>query len=224
MSEPTPDIYEEDLMLAQAAKLDLVLARDLHARALAAEDVDDVCNLVRAYTRVSRSMRQNMGMLAKQKADRAKAEREARVDKVMLRFEDDPRDAAVDERLEALNDAIPRIAQAASGGDRDRYAGYIHRFDREMEDWHEEPDFLDFDLDAVVRHTARVLDLPSHLADRWQDLPPATMFADPAEADEDSPSRRLNWPPGSYAKDGVPEDAAASDQSADPDVPISDSA
>jgi hypothetical protein len=218
MPGETTEIHEGDLMLAEAAKLDLVLARHVHAKALATDDTDELCKLVHGYTRATRSMRQNLGMLTKQKADREKAERAARVDNVMLRFERDDDEVALNERFEDLGDAVTRMAQAASGGDRARYTGYIHRFDREVEDWHEEPDFLDFDLDTVVRHTARVLGLPQHLADRWEDLPQATMFADPAEADEaDEPeSTSINWPPGRLADDA--------DHQAVPDVPVQDSA
>jgi hypothetical protein len=220
MPGETTEIHEGDLMLAEAAKLDLVLARHVHAKALATDDTDELCKLVHGYTRATRSMRQNLGMLTKQKADRAKAEREARTDPGLLRLARQERIAAENQRFDDLSDAAARMAEAASGGDRARYTGYIHRLDRELEDWYEEPDFLDYDLDTVVRHTARVLGLSQHLADRWQHLPEPTMFADPAEADDevdDEPqSRPLNWPPGRLADDA--------DHQAVPDVPVQDSA
>ena len=148
------------------------------------------------------------------------SEREARTDPGLLRLARQDRIAAENRRFDDLSDAAARMAEAASGGDHARYTGYIHRFDRELEDWYEEPDFLDYDLDVVVRHTARVLGLPQHLADRWQDLPEPTMFADPAEADDeddDEPERRpLNWPPGRLADE--------TDTQAAPDVPLQDSA
>jgi len=77
MSALPHEIEASDAMLAEAAKLDLVAMRHVHELVLASDDAKEVGTLVHAYARVSRCMRQNLALLAKQKADRAKAEREA---------------------------------------------------------------------------------------------------------------------------------------------------
>jgi hypothetical protein len=172
MSALPPEIEQSDLMLAEAAKLDLVGMRHVHELLLASDEAKAVGTLVHAYARVSRCMRQNLAMLAKQRADRAKAEREA------ARTAPSEREL-FDQRSDELQGAVDRVISAASDGDRKLHADWAHRFDRELDDWTEAPDFLDEPLDAQVLRACRTLGLPEHLAERWQDLPDPTFFPDP---------------------------------------------
>jgi hypothetical protein len=170
MSALPPEIEQSDLMLAEAAKLDLVGMRHVHELLLASDEAKEVGVLVHAYARVSRCMRQNLALLAKQKADRAKAEREATAPSEREWF---------DQRADALQGAVDRVISAASDGDRQLHTDWAHRFDRELDDWTEAPDFLLEDLDAQVLRACRTLGLPDDLAARWQDLPDPTYFPDP---------------------------------------------
>ena len=165
-------VEQSDVMLAEAAKLDLVGVRHVHELLLASDEAKEVGTLVNAYAKVSRCMRQNLAMLARQKADRAKAEREA------ARTGPSERER-FDERTDALQGAVDRVISAASDGDHKLHADWAHRFDRELDDWTEKPDFLIEDLDVQVIRACRTLGLPDHLAQRWQDLPDPTFFPDP---------------------------------------------
>jgi hypothetical protein len=180
MSERPPEIEASDAMLAEAAKMDLVAMRHVQQLVLACDDAKDVGVLVNAYARVSRCMRQNLGLLARQKADRAKAEREAAQPRTYPWEQTHP----ADERAEDLQDAVGRVISAAADGDRRLHADWVHRFDRELDDWCEEEDFLDAPLGAQVLRACRTLGLPDELAARWQDLPEPTFFPDPAPESE----------------------------------------
>ena len=171
MSEPTPDIYEEDQLLAQAAKMDFVLMREMHDRVLETEDVPSVGTLTLAYSRYSRMMRQNLSCLAKQRAEREKAKRQ--------RPERELHDFAVETRITEVQHAVDRVISAAADGDEKVHTDWAHRFDREVDDWTEKPDWLEEDLDTVVRRACKTLGLPDDYAARWRELPEPTFFPDP---------------------------------------------
>jgi len=172
MTTEPPIVEQSDAMLAEAAKLDLVGMRHVHELLLASDEAKAVGVIVHAYSRISRCMRQNLAMLARQKADRAKAEREA------ARSAPSEREL-FDERADALQGAVDRVISAASDGDQRLHTDWPHRFDRELDDWTEAPDFLLEDLDTQVLRACRTLGLPEHLAQRWQDPPDPTFFPDP---------------------------------------------
>ena len=172
MTTEPPIVEQSDLMLAEAAKLDLVGMRHVHELLLGSDDAKEVGVIVNAYAKVSRCMRQNLAMLARQKADRAKAEREA------ARTGPSEREL-FDQRADELQGAVDRIISAASDGDQKLHADWAHRFDRELDDWTEKPDFLFEDLGVQVIRACRTLGLPDHLATRWQDLPDPTFFPEP---------------------------------------------
>ena len=208
MSEPAPDIFEEDQLLASAAKMDFVAMRHIHNQLIESTDPAVISTLSHAYARHSRCMRQNLACLQRQKANRAKAERDAAqhaAQKDLQRPERDLEELAFEERAEALHDAVGRMASAAAQGDERLHADWVHRFDVEFDDWCEEDDFLDVALDAQVRRAVRVLGLPEDLAERWQDLPPPTYFPDPA------PRARPERPPAEPhpdLTDATPDDAS----------------
>jgi hypothetical protein len=172
MTTEPPIVEQSDAMLAEAAKLDLVGMRHVHELLLASDEAKAVGVIVHAYSRISRCMRQNLAMLARQKADRAKAEREA------ARTAPSEREL-VDRRSDDLQGAVDRVISAAADGDHKLHTDWAHRFDRELDDWTEAPDWLDDPLDAQVLRAARTLGLPEDLAARWRDLPEPTFFPDP---------------------------------------------
>ncbi|WP_421935577.1 hypothetical protein [Phenylobacterium sp.] len=177
MSELTPDIFEEDQLLAQTARMDFAFARHVQQKALATEDTAELSDLARAYTRLTRSLRQTLALLSKLRADRAKAEREA-----PRRSAQDLHDQAVDERTAQVQDAVERVISAAADGDEALHTDWCHRFDREVDDWNEKPDWIMDDVDTVIRRVCKALGLPDDYAQRWRDLPAPTFFPDPEPA------------------------------------------
>lgn len=214
MSAPPPEPEQSDLMLAEAAQSDLLLMRHVQSLVLASDDAQEVGTLVHAYARASRAMRQNIALLARQKADRVKAAREAAQHEAWLRARDlgserSLQDFAYDERGEELHDAVGRVISAAAADDRARHADLAHRFDRELDDWVEADDFLDEDLDAHVLRACRVLGLPDDLSARWRDLPKPTYFPDP-EPQAAEPRPAVAQPPSGSGPSAVaPTDADA---------------
>jgi hypothetical protein len=75
--EPTE---RRDRILTELSELGLDIARDLHARALAAETPEAAGELALAFQRVSRSVRQTLALEAKLERDRARQDREDRAD------------------------------------------------------------------------------------------------------------------------------------------------
>jgi len=221
MSALPPEIEQSDAMLAEAAKADLVLMRHVQGLALRTDDPQEVATLTHAYARASRCMRQNLALLAKQKADRAKAAREADQHKAWLAVrnpvpERDLKELAYEERAQDLQDAVGRVISATSGGDRRLHADWTHRFDRELDDWSEQEDFVDEELDAHVLSACRALGLPEDLAQRWQDLPEPTFVPDPAPTTAET--RPPAQPDAHLAATSPPADLEA------PSVPWADSA
>jgi hypothetical protein len=177
MPGETPDIFEEDQLLARAARMDFTFAERLHTRALATEDTAELSDLARAYTRLTRSLRQTLALLSKLRADRAKAEREAPRPSAQ-----DLQDQAIDERTAQVQDAVERVISAAADGDEALHTDWCHRFDREVDDWNVKPDWLVNDVDTVIRRVCKALGLPDDYAQRWRDLPAPTFFPDPEPA------------------------------------------
>ena len=177
MSELPPEIEEADVLLAQTARMDFAFARHVQQRALGTDDVKELAELARAYARCTRSLRQDLALLAKQKADRAKAEREAAQPRTSVYPWEQPDPA--DERANEVQAAVDRVISAAAAGDEKLHADWCHRFDRELDDWTERPDWLAGDVDAVIRRVCATLGLPEDLAARWRNLPDPTFFPDP---------------------------------------------
>ncbi|MBU1374376.1 MAG: hypothetical protein KKE02_21890 [Alphaproteobacteria bacterium] len=213
MSSLPPVIEQADAMLARVASLNLQAAEHVHACLLDTTQPDQLAQLSRAATQLSRSMRQTLALLARLQADRAKAAREAARHETWLKSraepDPDPADLFQAEHIDDVQTGVVRVIARVADGDRDRETALVHRFDRELDDWWDEPDFLDYDVDAVVRHACRVLDLPADVAARWRDLPDPDWSPDPApRVDRPDPDRVINWPPHA---DIVAEDIAAED-------------
>jgi hypothetical protein len=75
---PPDDPY--DPYLREIAGLSVSLARELHSRAVEAEDNDQCARLAAAFQKVSRGLRQTIALAAKLERDHARAEREDRDD------------------------------------------------------------------------------------------------------------------------------------------------
>lgn len=216
MSNLPPVIEQADAMLARVATLNLQAAEHVHACLLDTTDPDQLAQLSRAATQLSRSMRQTLALLARLRADRAKAAREADQHEVWLKSrgrlpdaEPEPADLSQAQRIDDIQTGVARVIARVAAGDRDRETALVHRFDRELDDWWDEPDFLDYDVDAVIRHACRVLDLSQEVAARWRELPDPDGSPDPApRADRPDPDRVINWPPDANI-------AAAADDPAD---------
>jgi hypothetical protein len=211
MSELPPIVDEADLILAKLAKLDLSSVQHVHDCLLDTTQPDEVATLALAQARLSRSCRQNLACLTKLKAERAKAEREAEQHERWRRQADgwkSEEDIAYETRAEHLSQAVGRVISHVAQGDRERHTELAHRFDRELDDWYEKPDFLDVDLDTHVRQACRRLGLPAQAAAQWETLKEPTFHPDPA------PRIGADW--------SEPEDDPATDDASAPPAPWSD--
>ncbi len=182
MTGDLPEIEESDHLLAQTARMDFAFARHVQQQALESHDPKELADLARAYTRLTRSLRQELALLARLKAERAKAEREREQHAAWLAArtpEPDLREVAVEARTHEVQVAVDRVISAAAAGDEKLHTDWCHRFDRELDDWTEADDWLVDDVDAVIRRACATLGLPEDLAARWRNLPEPTFFPDP---------------------------------------------
>lgn len=243
MTPLPPEIEQADVMLARVATLNLQAAEHVHACLLETTAADEIAQLSRAATQLSRSMRQNLALLARLRADRVKAAREADQHAEWLKVrastggargeadddawpEPDPDELAAARHLDDVQTGVGRIIAQVADGDPARATALAHRLDRELDDWWDEPDFLDHDVDKVIRHACRVLGLPQDLAGRWRDLPAPAFIPDPAPRAEGlDPDRRIDWPPdddlGDDFGDDIDDDLDADAQDAT-GAPIAD--
>jgi len=76
MNTPANMTERHGRMLVELADLGMALARDLHGRALAAED-EAACDLSLAFQRVSRSLRQTLALEARLERERRQGVRDA---------------------------------------------------------------------------------------------------------------------------------------------------
>jgi len=225
MSSLPPEIEQADAMLARVANLNLQAAEHVHACLLDTTDADQLAQLSRAATQLSRSMRQCLALLARLRTDRVKAAREAAQHETWLKSrarlvgaepDAEPADLPQARHIDDVQTGVVRVIAQVAAGDRERETALVHRFDRELDDWWDEPDFLDYDVDALVRHACRVLDLPEELAARWRDLPDPDWSPDPApRVEPPDPDRFINWPPDEDLVVDEDDDAA--------DTPVADS-
>lgn len=192
MSEPPPIIEAADAFLGRLATLDMQAAEHVHGCLLDRTEPSEVAELARAYARASRRLRQTLALHARLKADREKAARE--VERHAAQMARDPAASATgpnlpsdpdqiysDDKVEDLRDAVERVISQVADGDLTRHTRLVHRFERELDDWIDAPDFLDAPLDRMVERACRTLDLPETLARTWRDLPPAAFFPEPEE-------------------------------------------
>jgi len=187
MSEHPPIIEAADAFLGRVAAMDLQAAEHVHACLLDTIKPTEVAELSRAYARASRCLRQTLALHARLKIDRERAAREAERHVAQMARDAaapagrpdlklDPDQIYFDMRVEDLRDAVGRVVSKVADGDLGRHTRLVHRFERELDDWVEEPDFLDAPLDLLIRNACETLDLPETLARTWRDLPQPTFY------------------------------------------------
>jgi hypothetical protein len=103
MSTPAEMNERHGRILAKLSELSLTLAVDLHARALAAEDTDEVAELVNAFQKITRGVRQTMALEARLHRDGAIAAREAAVE------DERTRPARIERRKAEVRAAVERL-------------------------------------------------------------------------------------------------------------------
>lgn len=225
MSAPPPIIETADAFLGRLAALDLQAAEHVHAELLATTKPAEVADLARAYARASRCLRQTLALHAKLTDDRARAAREAERHAAQMARDaadpasrrdpsdpdHDPDQVFFDDRVEDLREAMGRIISKSVDGDLTRHTRLIHRFERELYDWCDSPDFLEWPLDRLVERACQIVNLPQTLAGGWRDLPLATFFPEPEELavfddDDEDPPAGDGAPPDD---DGEPPDPGA---------------
>ena len=176
MSAPPPIIEAEDAILGRLAALDMQAAEHVHGCLLDTTTPAEVAELSRAYARASRCVRQTLALHARLKGDREKAAREAERHVVQMAraaiapsaadsdfdpdFAPDPDEIYFARKVEELRGAVDRVVSHVADGDQTRHTRLIHRFERELDDWLETPDFLDTPLDELVAEACKTLELP----------------------------------------------------------------
>jgi hypothetical protein len=157
----------QDAVLAELSELGLTLARELQARALAAETPQEADKLALAFQRVSRGVRQTFALELKIARERRAADRDVAVEEleeaVRLAKEAEA-EAKVQSRIEASVD--PAVAQRHNRIDarKSRVKGALARLIwTEAEGDEEEIEMLDYDLDVRLFEAAQrddFLDMP----------------------------------------------------------------
>src|SRR5690349_3387401 len=114
----SPDMAERHgRVLAELSELGLGLARDLQARALAAEDVKTAADLGLAFHRIARSVRQTLALEARLERDRERAAREAAQAAAEAAAAEPRRTPRVARRLVEVRAAVERVICAETEGE-----------------------------------------------------------------------------------------------------------
>ena len=174
-------------MLAELAEMDLSAAKHIHAQLLAATEASEVADLSRSYQRASRCLRQTLALKAKLTQDavvhRIRTTPSPGTDWAAMQRELIHCDE-LGERISVLQDAVGRLlyTEVSDAGTR---LDLTERFDIELDDWIEEPDFTTADVDAQVRRACRSLGLTEDHVAEWRTLPRPPTEADPDLEDDD---------------------------------------
>jgi hypothetical protein len=164
----------QERILAELSELGLALARDLQARALAAQDVAEASELGLAFHRVSRSVRQTLALEAKLERDAQRADREDLADAVRART------ARADRRRAQVRIAVERcVWSEADGPEAERL---LHELDDRLEEAALSDDFTG--EDPVDVHIARIC------AELGVEPPAPTTFEAAREASRGVPAGR----------------------------------
>jgi hypothetical protein len=194
MSEADATISREEQMLGELAELDLVLAKHVHAKALAAEDPDEINAFSRSYQRLARSVRQSLIAKAKLARDRETADARRRSLELLDGFGDgfDPRfapgrsappaaadPAALAARTQATFAAVRPLVERERPDYDETDDVQIHMLIRELAEY---DDFLEVPVETLVDRVLEILDLPTARAEPPPDAPDAP--DEPAAAGE----------------------------------------
>lgn len=177
-------------VLAELTELGLTLARDLHARALAADDNDEAVALSLSFQRVSRAVRQAVALEAKIERDAARDAREVQ------REVDRARAEAADQRRARVRTAVQKVIRGEA--DAMSVERLCDELDELIEVEAEAADFPNAQAGAVIGRICRTLGvstpaqrLETFLTDRAEDRALAARLA---EAEWLRP-RRFGEPP-----------------------------
>jgi len=131
-------------ILGELSELGLTLARDLHARALAAETVEDAQAAALAFHRISRSVRQSLALEAKLEREMAA---EARTAVERARIE---RIAQVSDRQREVVRAMNRLIWTEAEGDEDEAEMLGDDLGARLDEAALAPGFLEIPLETLV--------------------------------------------------------------------------
>lgn len=169
-------------MLAEVAEMDLELAREARARAMATDDAEAFNSLSRSYQRMARSLRQTLAL-----KDRLSRERKAAADKQPRALDAE----AMGKRMRELRDAVTRVAW--NEYESEAVLERLDDIDTALADMAFEAGFADRPIADQVVQLCEKFEIPTRSAGLWRDLPKAKVPHVPAfvtaaiedEADDD---------------------------------------
>jgi hypothetical protein len=176
-------------ILAELAGLSLELARDLQARATAAESGEEAARLASAFHQVSRGLRQTLALELKVIRFRGELAREAQAaEAAEVRRRVAVRDAAVEaRRWEVASQVRPLIWTEREDELSDAKRAEAERLDLDFDGWLQEaqrrPDFLEVDVDDLIIEACEVLGFDTALLYEPVDPDSATGEVQVASAD-----------------------------------------
>jgi hypothetical protein len=153
----------QDAVLAELSELGLTLARELHARALAAETPQEADKLALAFQRVSRGVRQTFALELKieraRNEDDREAERQARLRAVDPAHVDDTpvdpemaeRQARVGDRFRRVRGALKRLMWDEAERDEEEFEILSEDLENRLDEAARREDFLDLPIDTLIR-------------------------------------------------------------------------
>lgn len=162
-------------MLAELSELGLSLARDLHARALAAETTQDAEKLALAFQRVSRGVRQTFALELKIERARNEDDREAaRQERLRAADPGDQDEAPLDpevaalrarfgERFSRVRGALNRLLWDEAEGCEDEFEVLSEDLENRLDEAARRADFLDIPFETLVRQLKADMDLSGTL-------------------------------------------------------------
>jgi len=149
MSEPAETHAEKSQrILGELTELGLTLARDLHARALAAETAQEAQALGLAFQRVSRSVRQCLALEARMERE-AKADAREAVDRTRL-----DRDVRIRDVKRRVGEAMDRLIWTEADGDCDGIEMLDEDLALRLDEMALAEDFLKIPLETLVERLA----------------------------------------------------------------------
>jgi hypothetical protein len=144
MATPTDMAERHGKALTELAELGMTLARDLHARALAAKDATSAGDLALAFHRISRSVRQTMALEARLDREHRLVLREAAQAAARERLD------RVQKKRSILRDAMAPLVWTEAEGDEDDYEALLEQVEAFVFKISNEDDFLDIPIEACI--------------------------------------------------------------------------
>jgi hypothetical protein len=148
MHDPTETKAERcDRMLGELSELGMALARDLAARALAAETPEQATNLALAFHRISRSLRQTLALEAKVERDRRaganEAERQARV-------KAEGAGVRIEHRKIRVRDGLNRLLWEEAERNEEEFEAIADELDARLDEAALREDFEDIPIETLI--------------------------------------------------------------------------